>query len=134
MTSTMPDKELVELARRLPVKDDAKNIERLAHTERHGFIVKLGVGPDLIGYAEVYRVKEIPSYPVIPYPIDDEDGKILYCFAAVCEDGFIKELVKLGFDRFHDIEMIAYHRRKHDNKLYTIKRCKNDRPDKDFLS
>lgn len=119
------EKQLVNLARRLPVKDDTENLERITHTRNHGHIVILSVGRDILGYAEVYRVKEIPSYPVIPYPVDDADGKILYCFAAVCEKGFISDLVRLGFDTFSGVETIAYHRNKHGNKLYKIARTKN---------
>lgn len=98
---------------------------RLAHVEKFGNIVILKVGPDLLGYAEVYRLKEYPDYPVIPYPVDDVDGKILYCFAMVCENGFAKDLIKLGFDTFPSIDTIAYHRWKHGNKLYKIARVKN---------
>jgi hypothetical protein len=114
--------EIVALARRLPVRNDEKNIARLMHTEKHGHIVTLKVGGDLLGYAEVYRLKEIPTYPVIPFPVDDPEGKILYCFAAVCERGFIKDLMKLGFDIFKGVDRIVYHRRKHGNRLYQIER------------
>lgn len=117
--------ELVSLARRLPIHDDEENRERILHADKYGHIVILNVGPHILGYAECYRVKEIPSYPVIPYPIDDVDGKILYCFAMVCEKGFCKDLIQLGFDTFINVETIAYHRNKHGNKLYKIARDKN---------
>lgn len=117
--------ELLEMARRLPVTDISENLERLRHTRKFGHIVILKVGRDILGYAECFRVREIPTYPVIPYPIDDVDGKILYCFAAVCEKGFILDLIRLGFDTFSGVETIAYHRNKHGNKLYKIARTKN---------
>lgn len=119
------EKELVDLARRLPAKDDSKNLDRIRHAFANGHLVILRVGNDILGYAEVYRMKEIPSYPVIPYPVDDIDGDILYCFAAVCNPGFVKDLIKLGFDTFSTVNSIVYHRRKHGNKVYKIVRDKN---------
>lgn len=119
------EKDLLDLARRLPLKDDSKNLERIRHANNNGHLVILRVGRDILGYAEVYRVKEIPNYPVIPYPKDDVDGNILYCFSAVCERGFIKDLIKLGFDSFLTVDSIVYHRRKHGNRVYKIMRDKN---------
>lgn len=119
------ESQLLQFARRLPVQDDAENLERLHHAEKFGHLVILRVAGDILGYAEVYRMKEIPKFPVIPFPKDDVDGKILYCFAMVCERGFCKDLIKLGFDTFIGIDTIAYHRNKHGNKLYKIARDKN---------
>lgn len=124
MNKALEDK-LIKFARRLPVQDDIENLERLRHADKFGHIIILRVAGDILGYAECYRMKEVPKYPVIPYPIDDVDGKILYCFAMVCERGFCKDLIKLGFDTFINVETIAYHRNKHGNKLYKIARKNN---------
>lgn len=122
---SLVEKELVEFARRLPVHDDGENLNRIQHAKKNGHIVILRDGVKLLGYAEVYRLKSIPNYPVLPYPVDDIDGDILYCFAAVCEDWNIRKLIKLGFESFAGIKRIAYHRNKHGNKLYIIERVKN---------
>ena len=104
------------------MKEVKKNLERLLHVEKNGHLLLLKNEGRTVGYAELYVMKNAPSYPAVPYPRNEDQGTLLYCFAAVCERGFIQRLIKMAFDTFPEINEIVYHRRKHDNKLYKIAR------------
>jgi hypothetical protein len=108
---------LLELANRLPTTEE-KNIKRISHVLEHGHLVEMKDGNKLVGYAEVYRLKDIPKFPVVPWPKDDPDGEYLYCWAASCERGRIKELIQIGKRRFRLCRWICYHRHKRNNKLH----------------
>jgi len=109
---------LLNLARRLPINDDAENLKRIRHAIFFGHVLILKSGGRIVGYAEVYRMQEPPSYPVIPWPVDDPKGKILYCWAAVCEEGYLFELIRLGKRTFPDCHCISWHRHRRNNKIH----------------
>ena len=121
---TKEDQELIVLARRLPVKDDFRNWRRIHHAKIFGHVLIVRQEGRIVGFAELYRMRYAPDYPVKPWPKDDPEGKVLYCYAAVCEKGFIRELINLAHRTFPGLR-IEYHRRKHGNKLYSIERAKS---------
>src|ERR1700675_3083402 len=88
--------QILELAQKLPDVSYNENIERLEHVKKHGHILILRDEGRVVAYAGLYRMKEAPPYPVIPYPVDDPEGEYLYCYAASCEKGRIKELIDLA--------------------------------------
>ena len=110
--------DVLILARKLPCKDDAKNYERIGHVLNHGHLVVLKVDGEIKGFAECYRMKEIPSFPVMPLPKDDPEGKILYCWAASCFPRFIRQLIELGKRTFPTLEVIAWHTHRRKNTLH----------------
>ena len=109
---------VLDLMDRLPVDRD-ENLERLAHTHTYGHILELIEDGELKGYGEVFRLKSVPVYPVIPWPKDDPEGKFLYCFSAVCEKGYIRKLIELGKKTFPECDII-YHREKKNHQLVRI--------------
>ena len=111
-------KQLIELARGLPIKEDSENFRRINHAIYFGHILLIKEHGRIVGYAEVYRVKESPAYPVTPWPIDDPAGKILYCWAAACEKGYIKKLIDLAKRTFPEVNFICWHRHKRNNKIH----------------
>jgi hypothetical protein len=110
--------DILILARRLPCKDDVKNYKRIGHVLTHGHLVVLKVDGEIKGFAECYRMKEIPSFPVMPLPVDDPDGKILYCWSAACERNFIRQLIELGKYNFQTCTHICWHTHRRKNALH----------------
>lgn len=110
--------DILVMARRLPCKDDVKNYQRIGHVLTRGHLVVLKVDGVIVGFAECYRMKEIPSFPVMPLPVDDPEGKILYCWAAVANRNFIKQLIELGKRTFPNCSAIAWHTHRRKNALH----------------
>ena len=108
--------EAYKLSNRLPMEQQ-ENLQRLNHVSKHGHLVFLFSEGRTVGYAEVFRMKEPPAYPAIPWPVDDPQGLFAYVFAAVCEVGFVKDLLEIGAKTFNSCEWICYHRAKRNNKL-----------------
>ena len=109
--------ELIPLARTLPVKSDEKNLARLKHVKRYGILLHIVDGNEIVGFVEAYRLKEIPAFPVVPWPIDDPGGKYLYVWAAACKNGYVKKLRALRL-KFNQCEWLCWHRRKYNNRLH----------------
>ncbi len=110
--------DILILARRLPCKDDVKNYQRIGHVLNHGHLVVLKVDGQIVGFAECYRMKEIPSFPVMPLPKDDPEGKILYCWSAVADRNYIRALIALGKRTFPNCSEIAWHTHRRKNALH----------------
>lgn len=110
--------DILILARRLPCKDDAKNYERIEHVLKHGHLVIIKEAGQVVGYAECYRMKEIPSFPVRPLPVDDPEGKILYVWAFACWPGYLWKLKELGRNTFQTCTHFCWHRQKRKNALH----------------
>lgn len=110
--------DLLALSNRLPTKIPVDHAARIKHCIEHGHIVCLIDNGEVVGYAEVYLLNKPPQYPVIPWPISNPNGEYMYCYAAVCKPGRIKELIKLGKKTFAHCKWLCYHRRKHNNRLH----------------
>ena len=107
---------MLDLMDRLPCTRE-ENESRLEHTRRNGHVLVLRDGEKISGIAELYRMSYAPDYPV-GWPVDDPNGKILYCYSAACRRNRIKELIKMAKQKFHDCVYIAWHRDKKNHKLY----------------
>ena len=107
---------VLDLMDRLPV-DREENVERLNHTLRHGHLLLLKEDGEVKGCAELFRVKRVPAYPVLPWPKDDPKGKFVYCFSAVTEKNRIRDLINLAKVRFSECKKIIWHTEKRNHKL-----------------
>lgn len=116
-TSTRID-DILELAERLPVKSRVNHAARIAHCLEHGHLIQLCEGDRIVGYAEVYILNSPPGYPVVPYPVNEAYGDYIYCWAAVCEKGYIRKLIETGKRTFNRCRWLCYHRRKRNNALH----------------
>lgn len=110
--------EILLLARSLPCKDDAKNYQRIGHVIKHGHLVVLKVEGEIVGFAECYRMKNVPKFPVMPLPVDDPKGKILYCWAAVAKRNHVRNLIILGKRTFPYCSAIVWHTHRRKNALH----------------
>lgn len=108
---------LIDFLNQLPATYESTK-KRLAHCQKYGKIIFLFKRDVLVGYAELYQLKEIPKFPVIPWPKNDESGEFLYCFATACRPGQIRDLKKLAFRYFPNCKYLCYHRLKRRNKLH----------------
>ena len=108
--------DVLDLMDRLPV-DREENVERLNYTLRFGHLLLLKEEGKLTGCAELFRVEQIPDYPVIPWPKDNPKGKFVYCFSAVTEKNRILKLIQLAKKRFPECKKIIWHREKRNHKL-----------------
>lgn len=108
--------DFIDLAKRLPTDEDP--IPRLDHVHKNGHFLYLKISGQLKGYAELYVLNDVPEYPVIPWPKNEQGGKFLYCFAAVCEKGYIKDLIDMAKRTFKDCKYLCYHRHKRGNALH----------------
>lgn len=91
---------------------------RIEHCRKFGKIIKLFSKDELVGYAEVYVMKEPPKHPVIPWPKNETGGEYLYCYAAACFEGWIKELKRIAKLEFPNVKFLCYHRLKYKNKIH----------------
>jgi len=117
----MNDQELetlVTLARRLPEDDDRENLKRIHHTQKYGHLIVLKEQGKIVGYAEGYRMDHVPDHPVLPLPKDNPDGKYVYCWAAVCEPGYLRKLIQMGKRTFKDCDWICWHTSRKNNRLH----------------
>ena len=108
---------VLDLMDRLPVERE-ENVERLNHTLRHGHLLLLKEEGEVKGCAELFRVKRVPAYPVLPWPKDDPKGRFVYCFSAVTEKNRILKLIQLAKEKFSECSHIIWHREKRNHKLY----------------
>lgn len=112
------NKELIlQLTKRLPASNEDHEA-RLEHVLKHGHILLLVKDGTLKGYAELFVMDHIPDHPAVPYPVSVKNGDYLYCFAAVCDQGYIKELITMVKNTFKNCKFLIYHRHKKDNKLH----------------
>lgn len=111
------DKDIICLAGLLPCGTEENRL-RIEHCRKFGKILKVFHKDELVGYAEVYVMKAPPSYPVIPWPVNDFSGEYLYCYAAACFKGNIKKLWDLAKKEFPSVKYICYHRLKYQNKIH----------------
>lgn len=109
--------QIVDLSKRLPVKNEAKIFNRLLHAKWHGHLVIMREEGKVVGYAECYQLKAIPSYPVEPLPKNERGGKYLYVWAASCEKGYARKGLNVLKNNFPNCDFIIYHRFKRNNKL-----------------
>lgn len=108
--------EVLNLMDRLPT-NRKENTERLVHTLKHGHLLLLREDRKIKGCAELFRVKKVPNYPVIPWPKDEPEGKYLYFFSAVTEKNRIRKLINLAKERFPECSFIVWHTEKRNHKL-----------------
>lgn len=109
--------EILDLADELPTSRK-RNLARLLHCGQYGYLVQVIENGELKAYGEGYLLNKIPTYPVVPWPKNEPDGRYLYCYAAVAKKGYLKKLIELGRRTFPNVKAICYHRHKKNHKLY----------------
>jgi len=109
---------LVRLVCSIPGHNDCQNYERMKHADRFGHIMVLQEEGEITGYAEMYRMRSIPDYPVLPLPKNEPDGEYVYCWAASCERGRIRGLINLARRCFKNCRYLVWHNHRRNNKLH----------------
>lgn len=115
---------ILNLMKRLP-GSNAFHLSRLGHTLEHGHLLILKEEGAIKGYAELFRMRHIPNYPVRPLPKDDPSGEYIYCFSAVAERGYILKLIQLCKKTFPKCTYIVWHRERRNRKLH-LERIEHD--------
>lgn len=108
---------LLKFAERLPECDKEEHRERIRHCKRFGHLFILKEEGIIKGYAETYVVSKVPAFPAVPWPKNEPDETYLYCYAAVCDQGYLRKLINMGKLAFPDLKFIFWHRAKRGNKL-----------------
>jgi hypothetical protein len=98
-----------------------RHLGRLCHVANNGYLLCLFDNGKVIGYAELYKVMDVPKYPAKQLPNTEENGKTLFVYALAVEADrprAIWQMKQMARRIFNGCDSFAFHARDKNFKFY----------------